>query len=138
MTAKELAAQIDCRRRKCELTKEEKALLRKNNLLVILAAGDDGVFLDGAIEDEYDQQSRFSFQASRNPNNGLWEIEKKRGGNLQFSFKCNTKLNNAFEISTPLEHCKFTVLDEDGDGLYCIGLVIDLTQLLTLKNQENG
>lgn len=135
MTAKELAAQIDCRRRKSELTKEEKALARKNNLLVILAAGDDGVFFEGAIQDEYDQQSRFSFQVYKNTNNGLWEIEKKRCGNLQFTVKCNTKLNHAFEINASMEHSKFTILDEDGDGLYCIGLVIDLTQLLTLKNQ---
>lgn len=130
ITAKELAAQIDGRRRKNELTKEEKALALQSGLLIILAAGGDGLFLEGAIQDEYDQQSRFTFHVSKNTNNGLWEIEKKRGGNLQFSFKCNTKLNHAFEISTSLEHCKFTVLDEDGDGLYCIGLVIDLNQLL--------
>jgi len=128
MTAKELASQITLRRRKSELTKEEKILALQNDLLIILAASDDGLFLEGAIQDEYDRQSRYSFHVSKNPNNGLWQIEKKRNGNLKFS--CTITKNGAVEIKPTTEHSKISILDEDAQDTYCIGAVLDLKQFL--------
>lgn len=146
MTAKELAAQLDG----CEYREEN--VPRYDNLLVIYGQSDDLIELGGAIEDEIqcwigDPNKRKTFNLRLRQINGKWEFlnpscglnEYKKGveswippPNLSITAIWSTDKAN-WEYETNLECERFKVM-EDGD-VYCIGLVIDLTQLLTLKNQ---
>ena len=128
-----LAKQINGNQRRDEMTKEQAAFAKENELIVIFAAGDDLMELRGAINDEKGCSTEILRMPIKKVN-GKWEyqnldtIDKVTHPTL-FKLKitwCPPIIDVAWRIQPNCQYLPFLTYDED--YLYCIGAVIDLKQ----------
>jgi hypothetical protein len=144
MTRDELAALLNGRAYRHEISREEEAQAKAAGLLVIFGASDDLVEFRGTIHDEIDALDGAVFRLCKD--GGLlpdWESlriadsdEPERDAEVYFTRKALGfhELSALWDhegfswvIKTDLPHTPFVILD-DGDN-YCRGVVLDVAEI---------
>lgn len=145
MTRDELAALLNGRQYRREITREEEAQAKATGLLVIFGASDDLVEFRGAIHDEIGANNGTLFRLCKD--GGLlpdWEslqISDSDDQEADAEAYFRRKALGFYEIAAlwdeegfswvikpePLPNSTFIVLD-DGDN-YCRGVVLDLNEI---------
>jgi hypothetical protein len=138
MTKEQLAARLDGREYRAEITIEECKAAAEHNLVVIFGASDDLVEFRGAVEDEIGAYYGVDFildaeglvPAERNDD---WSDEemveyfrRKPAARLAAALWC-AEDGYSWTFRTEIPHATFNIL-EDGD-LFCRGIVVDLRDL---------
>ncbi len=137
MTAKELAARLNGREYRSEMTLEEISIAKESGLVVVFGASDDLMEFRGAIDDEVGCYEGGKAYASAN---GLWQDDYGCGGDQQCEFIERAKEafipiyalwgveGYSWIFDTKIPHEKFVIF-EDG-GKYCRGIVFSMDDLI--------
>lgn len=107
-----------------DIPKELLRIASEKKLLIIHAASDDLVIIDGFISDELDAFRGVEFYIS---SNGEVSLNDGIGGEMVEAIFCPKYLNTLWLFETDIPHATFDIM-EDGE-LYCRGLVIDLNEI---------
>ena len=139
MTKEELAAQLDGREYRGEITREEAATAKSAGLVVVFGASDDLMEFRGAIYDEFgcydggtalvdanglldrsqidddDDEAIADFVARKKAAHSIEAVWSAAGNDAAWTYK------------TDIPHATFSILDES--DTYCIGIVFSTADL---------
>lgn len=125
MNIDEVAELLDGRQYRSEVDLPLRALLQKENILVVYGASDDIVCLDGAIYDEWywPVYLKDGKMITNQCEEGCpyYEKEKLAGWKIDPIWP---EENPFWTFETELDHVTFNIWD--GETLYCRGIVINL------------
>jgi len=139
-TAKELAGRLNGRQYGNEITKEEVAEAKQNNLVVCFGYSDDITEFRGIIDDEFGSwegaTNKFFWNKKKNRYNPILEMDDQENLLQQgwtppetafsvISEWCPPDVNTSWRITTSVPYESFNIY-EDGD-LYCIGCVFEIS-----------
>ena len=145
MTKEELAALLNGREYRKEITREEEAAAKAAGLLVIFGASDDLTELRGAINDEAGAWDGATHRIDHEGFVPDWESVdhddedacaayfKRKGSGVMVEAKCDWK-GYSWWIETDVPHATFDILEEDEP--YCRGIVIDAAALSTPSTDQ--
>lgn len=154
VSKEELAALINNREYRDEITPEQEQIAKDNGLVVIFGASDDFIKFRGFLDDELgDDIFYIKDNSIRTPSCVLSQGGYDRFFNKELFPDKNTKENNFHKIvpvweqiidgivicpwsfKTHIPHASFDIY-EDGN-LFCKGIVIDVNQLRDLTNLQS-
>ena len=128
MNSKELAQKLDGREYGKEITKEEEALAKENNLVVVYGASDDLVEIVGALSDEFgDHNIAFNkkgFIKNECDDDDCPYFKEKLKSAKTIKAIWN-KDGYSWIYKTNIPHATFEILE--GDEKYCRGIVFNLS-----------
>lgn len=141
MTKEELAAMLNGRPYRNEITKEECALAKESGLVVVYGASDDLIEFSGAINDEAGAGEDFEILFTKDgkfPSDDLIDQIKDELGedfmpslNKIMTIWCPEDAEDnviaSWAYQTDIPHAKFDIM-EDGER-YCIGIVFNISDL---------
>lgn len=136
MTAKELAARLNGREYRSEMTLEEMSIAKESGLVVVFGASDELMEFHGAIDDEVSCYEGGKAYVSAS---GLWQDDYGCGGDQRCEFLERAReafipIYALWDIEgyswiydTEIPHEKFEIM-EDGEK-YCRGIVFTIDDL---------
>ena len=139
MTKEELAAQLDGREYRGEITREEAATAKSAGLVVVFGASDDLMEFRGAIYDEF---GCYDGGTALVDANGLLDrsqidddddeaiadfVARKKAAHSIEAVWSATGNDAAWTYKTDIPHATFSILDES--DTYCIGIVFSTADL---------
>ncbi len=113
MTKEELATMLDGRQYLAETTPQIEQLARDNNLLIVYGGSDDLCEFRGAIDDEID-----CYDGGTITNEKLLKLIE--------AIWCPKDVECFWAYKTDLPYSEFRIFEDD--GVYCVGIVVDLSQ----------
>lgn len=118
MTKEELATILNGKQYGTIPTRKEVSLAKENNLIIVYGASDDLCEFAGAIDDEFDCYNGGEIECENLPSTieAIWD---EKDGEPLWSYK------------TDMPHAAFNLYD--GNELYCVGMVIDLSEINKLS-----
>jgi hypothetical protein len=138
MTKEELAAMLDGREYRNEISKQEEEAAKESGLVVVFGASDDLMEFRGAI---YDEDDCYEGGTAHMDENGLLENEcdnvdcphfdklKEKAKKIKaLWFAEETKTGYiSWTYETDIPHSTFKIME--GKEIYCIGIVFNINNL---------
>ena len=143
MNTQEFANLLNGRQYRSEITSEEEALAKENDLIVFFSYSDDTAVLCGAIDENLSAWDGCEIYFTKTTSNKIKlfseeEYEEVRLSFLDFDIDFKTvkvnfvwspeELDCSFLVETDLPHHKFDILE--GEDLYCRGIVVNKQDIL--------
>ena len=141
MNTQEFANLLNGRQYNSEITSEEEALAKENDLIVFFGYSDDVAVLCGAINEDLIAFGGCEIYFTKTPSNKLKAFSEKKYEEEKLSFldidfktvKVNfvwspEELDCSFLVETDLPHHSFDILE--GEDLYCRGIVVNKQDIL--------
>lgn len=125
ITKEQLAAQINGRQYRDELTRKESEQAETSNLLVIYGASDDLLEFRGMIEDEAGAWDGTKVWVTKDR-----DIKEKKPSDKSFEVRalwCVDGKTSPWHIEVDVPYAEFLIMEDD--DTFCRGVVVDFTEI---------
>lgn len=138
MKKEDLAAILNGRIYRNEITREEQVSAKENGLVVVFGYSDDNMEFSGAIDDEVGAWDGTVAKIYKHPKTGLWDILREDDEEQAEEWGVDTREIEAvwcpdeldpasWLIKSEIPHATFDIFEDE--ELYCRGIVFSISDL---------